>query len=221
MKKKLLFSISVAFIASTATAQDDKTKYPEPEFSNEVYLLKKETPASVMRLEKGSSKMETKTKLGGMAGMENAYIMDGEASTVRLNSGNSLSFIYSTGGGGEKKSSPQMDSMMRANGVDPAMMSGGYGTTMDPSSMITLYKVETDKGSRKILLMKSPGAIPFGSKKMKSSDKYTFSVKKIKEGYWELVVDKSLPKGEYAFSVMSMGMGNMDGSTLMFAFGID
>lgn len=109
---------------------------------------------------------------------------------------------------------------MRVNGVDPAMMSG-YGTTMDPSSMITLYKVETDKGSRKILLMKSPGAMPFGSKKMKSSDKYTFSVKKIKDGYWELVVDKSLPKGEYAFSVMSMGMGNMDGSTLIFAFGID
>ena len=163
--------------------------------------------------------MDTKTKLGGMAGAESGYLLEGEASTVRLNSGSSLSFIYSTGAG-EKKSSPQMDSMMRANGVDPAMMSG-YGTTMDPSSMITLYKVETDKGSRKILLMKSPGAMPFGSKKMKSSDKYTFSVKKIKDGYWELVVDKTLPKGEYAFSVMSMGMGNMDGSTLMFAFGID
>ena len=221
MKKKLLFSISIALIVSSTNAQDDKTKYPEPEFSNEVYLLKKENPFTVVRLEKGSSKMDTKTKLGGMAGAESGYLLEGETSTVRLNSGNSLSFVYSTGAGGaEKKSSPQMDSMMRANGVDPAMMSGGYGT-MDPSSMITLYKVETDKGSRKILLMKSPGAIPFASKKMKSSDKYTFSVKKIKEGYWELVVDKSLPKGEYAFSVMSMGMGNMDGSNLMFAFGID
>lgn len=219
MKKKLLLSISVAFIACTVNAQDDKTKYPEPEFSNEVYLLKKENTFTVMRLEKGSSKMDTKTKLGGMAGAESAYLLEGETSTARLNSGSSLSFIYSTGAG-EKKSSPQMDSMMRANGVDSAIMSG-YGTTMDPSSMITLYKVETDKGSRKILLMKSPGAMPFGSKKMKSSDKYTFSVKKIKDGYWELVVDKTLPKGEYAFSVMSMGMGNMDGSTLMFAFGVD
>jgi len=46
-------------------------------------------------------------------------------------------------------------------------------------------------------------------------------VKKIREGYWELVIDKTLPKGEYAFSMMGMGMGNMDGSTTLFSFGID
>jgi len=91
----------------------------------------------------------------------------------------------------------------------------------DPSNMITLYKAETAKSKRKILMQKSPGASPFGSKKMQSSDKYTFSVKKVREGYWELVVDKPLPKGEYAFTMMNMGMGSMDGSTLLFAFAID
>ena len=70
-------------------------------------------------------------------------------------------------------------------------------------------------------MMKSPGAMPFGSKKMQSSDKFTFSVKKIREGYWELVIDKPLPKGEYAFTVMGMGMANMDGSTTLFAFAVD
>lgn len=44
-------------------------------------------------------------------------------------------------------------------------------------------------------------------------------VRKIRNGYWELVVDKSLPKGEYAFTVMSMM--SMDGAVTIFAFGID
>jgi hypothetical protein len=55
---------------------------------------------------------------------------------------------------------------------------------------------------------------------LQSSEKYTFSARKIKEGYWELVVDKPLPKGEYAFTMMGMGTG-MDGSTVIFAFGVD
>ena len=91
----------------------------------------------------------------------------------------------------------------------------------DPSKTITLYKTESEKGKRKIYMMKSGGAMPFASKKPKSSDKYTFSVRKIREGYWELVIDKTLPNGEYAFSMMGMGMGNMDGSTTLFAFAIE
>lgn len=37
----------------------------------------------------------------------------------------------------------------------------------------------------------------------------------------KLVIDKPLPKGEYAFSMKGMGMGNMDGSTTLFAFAIE
>lgn len=62
--------------------------------------------------------------------------------------------------------------------------------------------------------------MPFGSKKQKTGEKYTFSVKKIREGYWELVIDKPLPDGEYAFAMSGMGMQEMDGSTTLFAFGI-
>jgi hypothetical protein len=80
--------------------------------------------------------------------------------------------------------------------------------------------METGKGKRKILMQKGPGAMPFGSKKMQSAEKYTFGVKKIQDGYWELVIDKTLPRGEYAFTMMAMGMGNMDGSVTIFSFGI-
>ena len=108
---------------------------------------------------------------------------------------------------------------MRANGMDPSMMGGMPGSMSDPATAITLYKTDAGKGTRKIYTMKTGGAFSMG--KNKSSDKFTFSVKKIREGYWELVVDKPLPKGEYAFVTMNgySGVGGMD--ALLFAFGVD
>lgn len=168
-----------------------------------------------MRLEKGTSKMDTKTKLGGMGGAENGYTIDGERSSVRLQKGNDLSFVFTTGIG-TQSSNPKADSAMRANGLDPSMMQGMNSMT-DPANAITLYKVEPGKGERKVLLMKTPGMMPFSSKKIKSSDKMGFSVKKIKEGYWELVIDKKLSSGEYAFVMTSMSaMGMATGGATIF-----
>ena len=214
--KKIFLSIAAIIITCAANAQ----KYPEPEFSNEVYFLKKDSVFSALRLEKNVSKMESKTKMGGLGGSESGYNMDGTKSTVRLTSGTKLSFIISTGASSDKASSSQ-DSMMKASGMDPSMMQGMMGGSNDPASTITLYKTESEKGKRKILMQKNAGAVPFSSKKTKSSDKYTFSVKKIREGYWELVIDKTLPKGEYAFSKMDMTGMNAGQSFLLFAFGID
>ena len=54
------------------------------------------------------------------------------------------------------------------------------------------------------------------------SDKFTFSVKKIRDGYWELVPDKMLPPGEYAFSALDMTGSSARGpGVLLFAFGVD
>jgi hypothetical protein len=208
--KKVFLSIAAVFVMSTIFAQ----KYPEPEFSNEICYFKKDSSVLV-RLEKGSSKMDTKTKMGGFGGSESGYEMDGEKSTMRLTGGTNLSFVFSNGSSARSSSTAMRDSMMRANGMDPSMMQN----MMDPSNMISLYKAETGKNKRKILLQKSGGM--FGGNKNESSNKYTFSVKKVREGYWELVVDKTLPKGEYIFSMMNMGMGSMDGSTLLFAFAVD
>ena len=63
MKRPVILFCQLLF-AVMATAQN----YPEPEFSNEVYFLKKDSVYTVMRLEKNSANMETKTKLGGLGG---------------------------------------------------------------------------------------------------------------------------------------------------------
>ena len=192
--------------------------YPEPEFANEPYYINKSAGNKLVRLEKNSSKLDTKTN--AISGSESGYSIDGSTSPVRLSSGNNISFIFSSGTSGSSSatSSAKSDSTMRANGVDPSMLSGM--NTSDPSQKLTLYKMESGKGVRKVLLQKAPGMNPFGSHKLQSSDKYTFSARKIRDGYWELVVDKPLPKGEYAFTAMGMGVDVMGGTTL-FAFGVD
>lgn len=190
--------------------------YPEPEYANEIYFLRSSDSVSLLRLDKESSKLDTKTKMGGMGGAESGYTIAGERASTRFPGSAKLNFVYFTGESGRKRTA-YMDSMMKANGVDPEAMEsmGLYG---DPSKTVTLYKTSTDKGSRKIYTYKMGGM--FGSKKSGSSDKFTFSLKKIREGYWVMMVDKILPRGEYAFAVSGMG-GSMDGSIIMFAFGID
>ncbi len=219
MKKGILLSVLFSCFM-LAFSQQEKTKYPEPEFANEIYLLKKDS--TIVRLEKDASKMDTKVKMGGFGGAENGYVIEGEKSSVRIGSGDGLSFVFSTGAS-TGKTSAASDSMMRANGIDPASMSETMGGMSDPANNISLYKTETGKGRRKILLQKSPGMLGFGAKKAYSNDnkKYTFSIRKIREGYWELVIDKPLPRGEYAFTMMGMGMQSMDGGVTLFAFGVD
>jgi hypothetical protein len=171
-----------------------------------------------VRLEKSSSKMDNKTKIVGPS--EQSYSIEGDKSPVRLSSGTNFSFIISKGSSQGSSSSPKSDSIAKANGLDPNMMDemsmGG-----DPSQTITLYKASSDKNIRKIYLMKVGGYFSMGKNKLQSSDKMTFSVKKIRNGYWELVIDKPLAKGEYAFTMMGMGTSGMDGSTVLFAFGVD
>jgi uncharacterized protein YxeA len=211
--KKIAFSIQLLLFTGVVIAQT----YPEPEFTNEVCYLKKDSSYKVIRLEKESSKMQTKN---GFGSSETSYSIDGEKSGMRINNGNNLSFIISSGSPGTT-SSPKSDSAMRANGIDPSTIQQ-MGSMMDPANTITLYKTEPGKRERKIYLQKSGGGFLPGAHKQHSSDKYTFSVRKIRPGYLELVIDKPLPKGEYAFTMMNMmGGGAMDGSILLFAFAID
>src|SRR6185436_19938384 len=112
----LVLFFGTVFFGTVLSAQNN---YPVPEFSNEVYWLQKDS-SKVLRLEKGTSKMETKTKMGGA---ENGYVIDGEKSTVRLKEGNNLSFVFSSGTA-TTQSNPSADSTMRANGIDPSMMQG-------------------------------------------------------------------------------------------------
>jgi hypothetical protein len=220
MKKTILILVLITFSTSFLIAQNKEEKYPEPEFTNEVTFLNKEKVVSVIRLEKASARLESKNKMGGFGGAESGYTLEGTRSTVRLVSGNNLSFVFSTGA--SVKSAPDKDSLSGDNLIDASAFQGmeGLSSMTDPSNTIALYMVEAAKGKRKILIIKSPGAMPFAGKKSQSANKLTFSVKKIREGYWELVVDKTLAKGEYAFMQAGMGMANIDGATL-YAFGVD
>jgi len=83
--------VALLFCAFVATAQT----YPEPEFSNEVYYLKKENPYSLVRLEKSQAKQENKVNV--IKGSEYGYVIDGKSSPVRFASGNNVSFIFSNG----------------------------------------------------------------------------------------------------------------------------
>ncbi len=211
--KKILPALQLLLYALTATAQN----YPNPEFINEVSAFQKDS-SKLLRLEKESSKLESKSKFGGVGGSESGYTIGDEKSTIRFSSysNTKFSFVYWNGAGASKTSmSAAADSTMRANGMDPAMFTN---MGMDPSNMISLYKMESGSGKRKIILGGSPGMISFG-KKNKESPRYSCSFKKIRDGYYEIIVDKALPKGEYAFVIM--GAGAMMGGSSLFAFGID
>lgn len=213
MKKNLLLLWVSMLSTLLAISQNTKSSYPVPDYSNEIYLAKKDSTITLMRLEKGSSKQEMKVKMMGMGGMDQGYELDGEKSPIRLHSGSNLVFILYTVQAAAS-SNPETDSMMKANGMDPAMMSNPMSSYMDPTQNISLYSMRGEKGKRKALLQ-SMGLM---GKSKKTATKYTLSIKKVKEGYHEMIVDKSLPKGEYTFVMMSM---SMDQSFALFAFGID
>lgn len=215
MKKIILLPFLLA-VASTLFSQKANQQYPTPEFSNEIYFFKKDS-AQVSRLEKGTSKMSAKTKMGGMGGGENGYSIEGSKSDVRLEDGNNLSFIFFNGDASTLQDAGS-DSFMKANGMDPSAMSGQMSMLDDPSKTTSLYRMNVEKGSRNITIQAYQGMKILGKSK-KESTRYTFSIKKIRAGYYELIVDKPLPKGEYAFLVMDMG--SMDGSSKLFAFGVD
>jgi hypothetical protein len=219
MKKIVLFLMNT-MLASAVFAQT----YPDPEFVNEIYFLKKDATYTLVRLEKNSADMLQQNKMAGFGGSETGYSLEGVKSPVRFQSGN-LYFVFaassSINSSGKNASS---DSLMKAQGVDPNMVSGIMGGMTDPATSISLYKLETSKNGRKLITMKTPSALPFGSHKISSSEKYTCSFKKIREGYWMFQVDKVLPPGEYAFAITGM-LGGMDvtmGQKMsVFAFGVD
>lgn len=211
--KKHLFLLQTAIIISMSLAAQD---FPVPEFSNEIYFVKKDSVITLMRLEKGYSNQEMKIKMMGMAGMDQGYSTDGEKSTVRLASGNNLIFLFFTGTPATTSTSSETDSAMKANGVDLSSMSNTM-SMMDPTQMISLYSMKSDKGKRKILTQ-SMGLM---GKSKATAKKYSLSIKKVKENYYEMKVDKPLTKGEYAFVMVDMSGMSMGQSYTLFAFAID
>ncbi len=211
-----IFFACLIFVTN-ANCQTANKDYPVPEYSNEVYFFQKDSNR-LIRLEKGLSKLDTKTKMGGMGGMESGFSIDEARSPVRLSTGTVLHFVFSNGKSSGLPSNPQMDSAMKANGLNPSDVSDMMSKMNDPGSTTALYDADPGNNKRKIIMQSSSGMKLLGKAK-KSSKKYTLSIKKIKDGYYEIVVDKILPRGEYSFVMTDMGSADM--SYKLFAFGID
>lgn len=203
------------FVFTSVSAQNNKQQYPTPEFENEIYYLNKEN-SSLVRLEKGNSGLKTKTTLGGIGGSENSFVIENEKSPVQIKEGSSLSFIYFTheSNSGVTVSS---DTTSKSTKTGPKV-NGVWDMMNNPSQTTSLYNAYPDQGTRKVVLQSSAGMRLIG--KSKESKKFTFSVRKIRPGYLELVIDKPLPRGNYMFVVMGGFEINMDGSVDLFAFEI-
>jgi hypothetical protein len=192
--------------------------YPNPEFNNEVYAFRKDS-GKLFRLEKETATMESKTSV--ISGSKMEYNVDANRATVRFGGIDRYSFVYWTGATASGGVMPGVaagsrgDSMIRASGVDPSMLNVGGANSPDN---FTLYKMDASKGKRTILLVKAGG---YFGKKGGESEKYSISTKKIREGYYEIVVDKKLPAGEYAFVIRSQGMDSMRGGVTLYCFGVD
>ena len=211
--RKLIPVFLILFAGGAAMAQD----YPNPDFNNEVYAYRKDSNR-LSRLEKQSSEMNTKAGFGGFSSSSTEYNIDGGRAAVRFSGIDKYSFVFWNGStGGSTVSGSRGDSMMRASGVDPNMLSQ---VGMNGPSQFTLYKMNASGNKRSIVLAKS-GGFAFSKKSSSGSEKYSTSIRKIREGYFEMVVDKPLPKGEYAFVIMAMGMASMNGGAVLFCFGVD
>jgi len=222
MKKILACAFLIMPICSISFAQNSKQVYPEPEFMKEIYALNKENN-SLVRLQKEASQMETKTKMGGFGGAQQGYTIEGERSKIRFSSSRLPTFVFRSrelqssvdGGMGNDSLSMMMgddslNKMMAGMGSMNSMMDD----ILDPSKMISLYSLDPKKGSRTLILQSSGGTF---SRNKKSNNKYTLSFRKVKDGYYEIVVDKTLPRGEYGF--VNSAMGSME--AILFVFGVD
>ncbi len=134
----------------------------------------------LFELEKSTAEMKAKIKLVG-GGMP-AYTFEGAQSSTRIPNG-TLSFMVSVG--------------------NNMMMS-------DPSSTITLYKLDAKKNKREA---------PMSNYGMGGSDNtIDLKFKKTKSGAYEIVVAEKLEKGEYAFINMAQSQG---GKMTAYTFGVD
>jgi hypothetical protein len=135
-----------------------------------------------------------KKKLGGFGGVSFSYELEGERSTVRLNADSAI-FVLQQG-------------------------SGMLG--MDISMTLRLFKLEVKSGKRIAVEGDyKPSILGTG----KTTDtKITTSSKQLKEGLTQIVPEKKLEKGEYAFVSSMMEGNNYDGKNTkysVYAFAID
>ena len=145
-------------------------------------------------LETTGAVRKQKKKLGGFGGVSFSYEMEGEKSTVQVNADSAI-FVLQQGTG----------------------MVG-----MDISMTLRLFKLEIKNGKRVAVEGEYKSSV-LGSGKTTDTKIVTRS-KQLKEGLTQIVPEKKLEKGEYAFVSSMMEGNNYDGRNtkyIVYAFGIE
>jgi hypothetical protein len=202
--KPILFTIFLV-ISTLLLAQESE----EGELLNHISYVHK-ADKKTTGLEKVMAKMISKTKLGGMGGFSNAYVIEGSKSSVTISAEENLQFVLTKDSGDGEASVP--DTVI--NGMNVADM---MSEIMDPSKNISLYKLTTEKGTRKAVMQESGGM--FSPKMKDGAEKISFDIRKAK-GKYIFVIPKKLKAGEYAFIDM-MGGGGMDQTFTAFCFRVE
>jgi hypothetical protein len=162
-------------------------------------------PSSVIKLYHPTTEQQTdmentnatrrqKKKLGGFGGVSFSYEIEGEKSTVRLNADSAI-FVLQQGTG---------------------------SLAIDISMTLRLFKLEIKNGKRIAVEGDYKPSI-LGSGKT-TDTKIATSGKSLKEGLTQIVPQKKLEKGEYAFVSSMMEGNNYDGRNtkyMVYAFSID
>lgn len=201
--KTILFSL-ILFSSGLLFAQNDE----EGELLNHISYMNKADKKTI-GLEKVTAKMKNKTKLGGMGGFSSAYVIDGSKSNITVPSEDSLQFVLTKDIDVSEGSAP--DTVINGMNVSDMM-----SEIMDPSRNISLYRLTTEKGTRKATMQEAGGM--FNSKIKDGAEKISFDVRKTK-GKYIFIIPKKLKPGEYAFIDM-MG-GGMDQSFTAFCFRVE
>jgi len=166
--------------------------YPDLEYPNEVYAFQKDSNR-LTRLEKQISTLDTKMKRNSV---ESCYWIDKERSTIRINNSSQFTFVF------------REDSEMSSTpGLSPESSLSFHS--------IELYKMEPSKGKRKIAMISS-NASP---QKFEQAESLPLNFQRISEGYYEFVIDKPLPRGEYAFVIKRND--SLTNEVVIFAIGVE
>lgn len=192
--------------------------YPDPGSLKEIYWYRKDSSDKLKKLEKQSSMLD-RLKPGGLFSRDVGYSLEGEISPVKLSSGDNLSFVFATKRNSTNATSI-LDSLIKSTLKDSSKGPGFSGTAnFNPDSSLALYKAIVSKGKRKILLQKSGGL--FGNKKTSLSEKISYSINNVREGYWEFLIGQSLTSGEYAFTLVIKDAGILGDKVVLFAFRVE
>lgn len=164
--------------------------YPDPEHPNEVYALQNDSNA-LIRLEREISTLDVNTKMK-KGSVESSYSIDKERSTVRITH---FTFVF------------REDS-------ETSFIPGFTESDSTPSfHSISLYKMASSKGKRKIVMMN------MSNQKSDQAEPLDLNFRKVRERYFEFIVDKPLQKGEYAFVIKRYD--TFTNQAMILAFGVD